>query len=247
MIFQLLSDLHLEQSGFELERAPGCEALVLAGDVGDPCSARYRGLVARAAELFEHVVLIAGNHECYGRTVVQAHAAIEGVVAPFPNVHFLNRRAVTLRGVRVAGATLWSKLRGDQTYDVMCFIQDFRRIEGMTAAAYGAEHDADVAFLRGEIRHAFRSPDKPLLVVTHHAPFEGASERPEHVGSPLSSAFETDLVPMIRPPVAAWAWGHTHSSRRLERAGVQLVSNQRGFPGEASGFDPAFTFEVAET
>lgn len=245
MLFHLLSDLHLEQGEpFELRAPPGAACLVLAGDVGDPGSAQYRALLARAAELYEHVVLVAGNHECYDRSLRQAHDATRDAAAPHANVHFLNRGTVDVGAARIAGTTLWSDIRDDQARDVSTFIADFRRIRDMSMWKYASEHRADVAWLQDEIARA-AADAVPLLVVTHHAPILRASTRPEHIGSKLSSAFETDLSALIRPPVAAWAWGHTHCSRRLERAGVRLLSNQRGYPGERCGFDPAFTFAVA--
>ena len=49
-------------------------------------------------------------------------------------------------------------------------------------------------------------------------------------------------------PIDLWIHGHTHHSVRYELKGprgpVRVLSNQRGYPGEKTVFDPALVVEL---
>ena len=233
MRFHLLSDLHTEDAPFELSPVPA-DALVLAGDIGDPRSGEFAELLKRASECYVDVVLVAGNHECYGLTINEAHGAIERAVAPLKNVHFLNRRSVKIGDVTVVGTTLWSDIQDEQRRDVQTFLADLRCILGFGLDAYAQEHRRDVAY----VREAARSVRGPVLVATHHSPLSEPGD--------LGSAFGTDLSAMMGGSIVAWCHGHNHKSRDIVVNGTRVVSNQRGYLDEKTGFDPKFTFDVCE-
>jgi hypothetical protein len=150
---------------------------------------------------------------------------------------------------RVAGSTLWSEIDDDQRSDVQCFIADFRRIADWTTWRNNAKHAEAVRFLAAESARA-AADGVPLVVVTHHAPLTRGTCRPEHSGSPLSSAYQTDLAHLMGAPVAAWAYGHTHRGCAEQVvAGTRVVTNQRGYPDERvphglDRFDPLRVWTV---
>lgn len=83
------------------------------------------------------------------------------------------------------------------------------------------------------------------MVITHHAPTLRSLEESPHAGSLLDAAFANhweDLMGGDR--VALWVHGHTHTSVDFEMAGTRVVSNQRGYPGEESGFQPLLVIEL---
>lgn len=234
MRVHLLSDLHTEDAPFELEPVQGADALVLAGDIGDPRSGDYADLLQRASRSYRDVVLVAGNHECYGLTINEAHGVIMRKIARLKNVHFLNRRSVKIGDVSVVGATLWSDIQDEQRRDVQTYLADLRCILGFGLDAYAQEHRRDVAYIRG----AVASATGPVLVVTHHSPLSEPGD--------IGSAFGTDLSAMMGGSVVAWVHGHSHKSRDIVVNGTRVVSNQRGYLDEKTGFDPKFTFELPE-
>ena len=65
---------------------------------------------------------------------------------------------------------------------------------------------------------------------------------------PYTPSFWCDLEYLMkRERVALWIYGHTHANKHLEVNGVQIVTDQRGYPGElgrSAGFDPACTVEL---
>jgi hypothetical protein len=123
------------------------------------------------------------------------------------------------------------------------FIADFRLIEGMTVQAYEHRHTEDVRWLRGALDDCLREGREPI-VLTHHAPTFRNTSHPRHRGSPLTNAFATNLEYLMGAHVPLWCCGHTHHSCDQIINGTRVVSNQRGYPGECTGFDPGFSIRV---
>lgn len=89
------------------------------------------------------------------------------------------------------------------------------------------------------------------MVVTHHAPSVQETSRPEHLKNPWTSAFASNLLSDggAWKSVKYWVYGHTHYSVEFEKAGLTVVSNQRGYvlPGRDGdgGFDASKTINIA--
>jgi len=245
MRFHLLSDLHIEFAEFQVEKVEGCDYLILAGDIGTTRFQNYVNLIERAAGLYKTVFVVKGNHECYGFTVDQTSNKIAKICNKFENVVYLNNKAYDVEGtdVRVIGTTLWSNINDYERFEISTFIADFRCIKDWTIDENNHKHYKAVQFIKNELQRAL-DDSKRLVVVTHHAPYTKNTSREEHRGSTLSSAFATDLSGLIKSPVVSWAYGHTHHSNQQLVNGVLLVSNQRGYDGEKTNFDPLFTFEI---
>ena len=257
-----MSDLHLELfPGFRIEMPPLLksdkkrsadeeeedeEILVLAGDIGDPATDEYRAFLEDCVAKFPRgVFVILGNHEGYGHPSWDDAVRVARSAATRAGATLHRDAEFLVPGeVKIAGATLWSRVEGAGASDVRCFIADYRRIGRFGVADGNAQHDLDVAWIRGEIALA-EAGGYRLVVVTHHAPSLKGTSAPAHDASPLNSAFATALDDLVdRDAVAAWIFGHTHFSSRRGK----LVSNQRGYPdsdGAASTrFDPLFAISV---
>lgn len=109
-------------------------------------------------------------------------------------------------------------------------------------------HEAAVHFLKQEMA---TDSALPMVVLSHHAP-SMRSVAGEFEGSPLNSAFATDLEGMMKaPPVVAWLHGHTHRAVRYtlhprEGHEVLVASNPMGYPGEPNtGYDHDFVVDMS--
>lgn len=65
----------------------------------------------------------------------------------------------------------------------------------------------------------------------------------------LSAGFASDLWDEIKAhDIHSWIWGHSHEGDAWTGQGdhgpIRFITNQRGYPGEETGFDPAFVLEV---
>ncbi|HOU90950.1 MAG TPA: metallophosphoesterase [Polyangiaceae bacterium] len=230
MRIQVMSDLHLElhaDGGAALVEAldpTGVDVLVLAGDVavGEELPAALGRLCRRypAAE----IVYVHGNHEHYGQSPRATERRTREVERRHPNLHWLERRAVTLGGQRFLGATLWfphdaaaDPRRGDMS--------DFTEIRGFEPWVY--EVNASTV---GWLREQVQAGD---VVVTHHLPTPRAIA-PEYRGHALNPFFVCDLDALIlaaRP--ALWCFGHTHRSFEALVGETLLVANPFGYLGTA--------------
>lgn len=117
---QVASDLHLEFADpetlnvDEIVAPTGASILALVGDIGSPAKPIYGTFLAAMAARYEHVLVIAGNHEYYGGsapdapTMADLAVMIREACAAHANVHFLDDDIVVIDGVRYVGSTLWS-------------------------------------------------------------------------------------------------------------------------------------------
>lgn len=117
---QVASDLHIEfkqRPDFDKLVAPtSASILILAGDIGSPKQPSYGAFLGAMAARYEHVLVIAGNHEYYGGTSPDAPTMADlallmrGACAPYANVRLLDDESVVIDGVRYVGSTLWSRI-----------------------------------------------------------------------------------------------------------------------------------------
>lgn len=243
--FQFMSDLHLEvgqqYSAFEFPAV--APYLVLAGDIG--CLIDYEAFLqflARQTERYRRVFLVLGNHEFYNMD----HATGISTAKKLENEPLLGGKLSLLHQTRrdvddgevsvsVLGCTLWSQIPDDAADQVRSRVKDFQRIQDWTIERHNAEHEADLRWLKDELgRIARDEPDRAVIVITHHAPSIWDASRPEHLGSPVTRAFATDILSSGDwSRVRYWIYGHTHFSTEFRKGNVTVVSNQRGyvFPG----------------
>ncbi|GKT80956.1 hypothetical protein ColTof4_13379 [Colletotrichum tofieldiae] len=246
---QFMSDLHLEASEVyaTFDFPVTAPYLLLSGDVGSLANyEEYMGFIKRQTERYAGVLLVLGNHEFhgldYGTTLdkakeLEAEPSLEG------RLHVLHRRRFDVPGTNVSilGCTLWTTIPGEAEEAVVGRVKDFQHIKGWHLEMHNAAHAADLVWLRSELREV--SPERAVVVATHHAPsLEGTSE-PQYRGSPWSSAFATSILEDGGDwsRVGCWVFGHTHYSTDAVVKMVRIVSNQRGYVGSGrvakEGFD----------
>jgi UDP-2,3-diacylglucosamine pyrophosphatase LpxH len=207
------------------------------------------------------VVYVLGNHEHYGSSIEATLARCRAAAAG-SNVHVLERDAVTIHGVRILGATLWTDLAlaGDLNFVHWRLGHDFPDYRAIESESGGRLRPAETIAIHEEtvrwLWEALYEPhDGPTIVVTHHAPSpralgqwdEWAGESP---WTAMDAAFASDLELLIdlgKPD--AWIHGHTHRSGEYRVSDTHLeatrvISNQRGYYHEASGWDPTYMLEL---
>jgi len=253
MKIQLASDLHLE---FErprspariIEPAPGADVLVLAGDI-------HKG--ARAVETFADwpvpVVLVAGNHEFYGRDWRRTRDELQRAAAG-TCVQFLDNDSFALDGVRFLGATLWTDFKLNDVpqstamAEVAQGLNDYLAILHQGVPLRAAETLADHLASRAWLEAALAKPwPGATVVVTHHAPHP-LSVHPRYAESRINPGFASDLTELLRQ-ADLWLHGHVHDSFDYEVAGCKVRANPAGYGRPSQGlenrqFDPHLVIEV---
>ncbi len=240
-----LSDLHNEFAPFTPE-VRDADVVILAGDI----DLGVRG-IEWARQAFDCPVLyVPGNHEFYRGHLTKTLQAMRA--AGDERVHVLDRDEVVIGGVRFLGATMWTDFAATGNPPLAALsaqqaLSDFRQIR---TENYRRIRPADLIKqaekARDWLRIKLAEPhDGPTVVITHHAPTLRSLEGNPHAGTLLDAAFANhweDLMGGDR--LALWVHGHTHTSVDFEVAGTRIVSNQRGYPGEESGFQPSLVIDL---
>lgn len=254
---QILSDLHLEinQQYPSFEVPASSKYLLLAGDIGRIADYdQYLAFMQKQTEKFELVFLILGNHEFYGgsfESVIETARHLEQEPSLRGRLILLHKRRYDIPGtnITILGCTLWSHVPETSRDIVHYKIQDFQKIEDWTIDTHNAAHEADLSWLRNEVRsiqnnhstNTTKAPKRSILIATHYAPSMHRTSSPQHAGNPWGAAFGTDLLEQPWNGVRTWVFGHTHYSTEFKKNGIRIVSNQRGYvlpwTNEAKGFD----------
>lgn len=237
MRFQYISDIHLEKkTKIKLER--NADVLLLAGDIGDPSSEEYSSFLFDVSSKFDHVIVIAGNHEFYSktRTIQMTDHMLRSAANKCNNVHFLNNEFFDIPGtdITVYGTTLWTNIDYDEAYMVQSMISDYRCIPGFTIQKNNSLH--------AEAKHIFRAGIKPgrrYVVLCHHMPKKNLID-PKYGDSVINAAFASDVPEFDHPSVKAVVYGHTHTP--LQRG--KYYCNPVGYPGENVRLTLDACFEV---
>jgi len=246
---QLMSDIHLEFDGSEQSIPPWepkAPILCLLGDIGYGTKKRIKefnilmNFLATQAKRYEFVLFVPGNHEYYFGEYEEVMQNFREAFNPIPNLKLMHKTSLLIKGVRILGTTLWTKIPEDQLFVATKILNDYSTIEfgneQLTPKITNQFHTEDVNWLRSEIEKG-KTNNEPVIILTHHAPYltdEGWLDG-------------TDLHELFNAPVAVWCFGHTHKNVCIEKEGTLLLSNQAGYhfsPDEREGFNTARVLRV---
>jgi len=206
----------------------------LAGDIGE-IDTEYKKLIQKTSNNFKYVFLCKGNHECYGHTVAETDILLQNICDKYDNVFYLNQTVIEVENIIVIGTTLWSDIQECQRKDIEVSFNDLYQIKDWSIDEQNFQHFSEKTFIEQEINKAKRS-SKKILVITHHAPSLTNTSDPKFNNSVISSAFASDLEYLFNKNII-WVYGHTHYSNDQIIKETRLISNQRGYPGENTGFN----------
>jgi Icc-related predicted phosphoesterase len=246
----ILSDLHLEAvpnpDGY-MPPLPDCDVLVCAGDVFEGYTWKGLDILKRLAR-GKPVVWVLGNHEFWGEVVSETRTTAKRLARSL-GVALLDGDAVTLGDVTFVGATLWSDFMLGTAWDASA-----ETGEQIDVAHDGGSHLITVADARrlhaqdrGKLEAAIAAadPEKPLVVVTHHAP------HPDCLGAmsinhPRAGLLASDLSTLTDSGhIKLWVHGHVHHSVDVTRPGeTRIIANPAGVHFSNTTFNEALVIEV---
>jgi predicted phosphodiesterase len=266
---QIISDTHLEFRGNNFKKIikPSAPILFLLGDIC-ACGSNsdfetYKNFINYLAPKFEHIFHVSGNHEYYtaGNKAIGLSDTIPGIDAKirkflksFSNVYFLNNNTIRLKidakNYVFIGSTLWSNVSPENKKYVQSHMNDYHQIymPGIDKTQnqvrkYNIDdmtkfHQKSIRYIKKEIKKI--RPDDIGILLTHHKPVR--DKDPKEI---ITQAYETDLVNIIiKPPIKLAAHGHTHEKYDKIINNVRIVSNPKGYIGEHTKYNDAFTVIV---
>ncbi|WP_370261570.1 metallophosphoesterase [Limnobacter sp.] len=239
MKIALYSDLHLEtlRSFPALDciptPPPQADLVILAGDIHQGT----QGLQALAALGGKDHVYVSGNHEYYHHDIDILDQQLEDLAAA-KQLNYLQRRAVTIQGIRFLGCTLWTDYniqpgwRFGAELVAKAFLPDYKLIrqrgKPFTPTMGIDLHAQNVEWLQAELSKPFEGK---TVVVTHHAPHP-QSIHPRFNLSPINAAFVSDLGHLMGK-ADVWVHGHMHDSFdytvHQNGCSTRVLVNPRGY------------------
>lgn len=237
MLIQYVSDVHLEFLQTIPNIIPKTKILVLAGDIGYPHQKIYTTFLQDVSSKFEKVFLITGNHEYYTKGQISMEtidATIEKIIQEnnLHNISFLHHDYEDYEGYLFVGLPLWSAIE-NPSY----LINDFVAIQSMNTELYNELHTIGREFIQEMLQHS----TIPIVMITHHMPsyklIDPMYTTPQM--APYNQCFASHCDDLIKDPIKAWIYGHTHKASSTIINHIQLCCNPKGYPGENQTFHSA--------
>lgn len=246
-MIQVISDIHLETRQKIVYPTVSANILAICGDLGHPRQPIYHSFLSWAAQHYQSVYMVAGNHEYYHHhdDVQMTNDYITKLVSQWPNVHFLNNQSHLLSinnyEYQIFGSTLWSYSNG---YDLSEMINDYHHIKKKVwcghnnSSMYTKKHisytDTDelhhVALnsLHVSITEAIKTQRK-MIVLTHHLPSFSQLHDPTNI---INYAYANNLDDLLQPPIVLWLHGHIHKTIDWVSGSTRVVCNPMGYQNQ---------------
>lgn len=250
MQLQILSDLHLEApveyGVFTI--TPKAPFLALLGDIGNVKDAGFFEFLRQQLANFQVVFLVLGNHEPYHSSWAEAKVKLKRFGHDMRQLSSQTGKKqgefVLLDQTRydlsptatILGCTLFSKFAPEHIETIRSSMNDFCEIKDWSLELYQEAYSADLYWLNAQVESiSHHEPGRKIAILTHYSPcIHEQAVDPHHMGSPIFSAFRTDLsneVCWTSGNVKVWGFGHTHFNCDFEdpKTGKRVVANQRGY------------------
>ncbi len=241
MRIKLVSDIHLERNDLQksyVKALPYIEGeitvCVLAGDIGELNSPGYPEILIDARNKYNHVLLVAGNHEMRGHDIMEIHRYLDKLCKETGCI-YLNRSSTIIDGIEFVGATLWVHVDDDMIIEASDHL--FREFNSTTighrilnvSELNKMNHD-DIEYISSRIENSLN-----IIVVTHYP----LSRLMCGIKNRKSQFYCNDLDVLAAKALACFS-GHTHLSVRH----LNMFSNSKGHSGQLTLFDEDFELVI---
>jgi predicted phosphohydrolase len=248
MKIQVLSDLHIEFSSFEIQ-ASDADVVVLAGDI----HTGEKGIEWAIKNVPDRpVIYVAGNHEYYGNAYPKLINSLKER-AFGTNVNILENDTILIKDIMFLGCTLWTDFElfedfYSASYKASISMNDFRKIR--LSPKYSKLRPSDTVVIHKKSLNWLKDAllthkSREIVVVTHHAPSK-KSIPARYEEDILSAAYASTLEHLIHQSnISLWIHGHVHDSFDYKIGLTRIVCNPRGYVDELNElFDPQFIVEI---
>ena len=247
MNITLLSDLHLEFKN-PVSAGEG-DVLILAGDITTVDTVKKDAdFFRRAADNYNLVVYVPGNHEYYHSDIGNAWDIITEQIDD--RIIPLNNQSTCYQGVHFVGSTMWTDMNrgsGATMQQAAQCMSDYHIVtngaQSLAPADTLALYDTSVRWFE-QVLPTLRGD---VVMVTHHAPSLTSVEAPGY-GSNMQHAYATDMDDFIRKyqSIRLWCHGHAHRKNDYMIGTTRILANPCGyFPDSMTHeFDPNLTVPV---
>jgi hypothetical protein len=240
------------------------EVLFLAGDICEwHAKEHFSKFFKWASKNFMEVVYVYGNHEFYKLNYFEVKRAIQEELDKYSNVTILdlehNRGAgfMHLNGVRIIGSTLWTDFNKGNPLVMLGAMNGMADYYTIYKTGYFDNINPEFILQENQktverIEYLVKDSHLPVVLMTHHAPFEESRDTKYPLDSLSYAFFNTglyDLAEKYSNKIRYWFHGHIHSSVDYMVGDTRVIANPAGYPNRAGirnenpVFDPRFIIE----
>lgn len=199
--------------------------LILAGDLGNPTSPLYHQFFQYLAQQknmgkYQEIILVAGNHEYHGDTLVNRQAYLKDLSRDYHFV-YLHNEVYTYGTYSFCGTTFWTYIPPFAESIIQTFNKDYRKIKDITPTIINKEHEKSYQLIDQFLRY----DQGKKIVITHHAPLYSLTAYPL---DPKNYAYVSECPELVER-ADVWIFGHTHFPTFSYHKKCRLLSNPRGY------------------
>jgi len=240
MEIRVLSDLHIENTGFNIKTSKEDlnRIIILAGDIHEGKD-NILNLLHDLSHKFLHVIYVLGNHDYYNQNIFHFHNELKNSIQN-ENIHILQNTKKCINDIEFIGSTLWS--------DCSQFInKEVSRLDFNMIFADGDEKISAKTlynlFLENKefIKNSTKEKAKKRIIITHHSPTL-SSCHDDWKNHPINVFFHSNLDDLIKSSQAdIWVHGHTHNGQDYFIEKTRVLCNPGGYLSEKNrdrGFNP---------
>lgn len=256
---KVVSDLHLEFSGFEIDNSEQADILVLAGDImvaddltifpfdspwldssidlvnsSQKGAKAYRNFFDHVSKLFKHVVYVAGNHEFYHGEFYNSLKILRENVNQYSNVYFLEREHITIDDLTIVGGTMWTDMHNSDPQAMLIAkyqLNDYRCIRNDQNNYHAIEPEETIERFNKTINYfeTVIEQSEKVLVVSHHAPSLMSTDPQYNYELQYAYANNLDDFILNHPQIKLWCHGHIHTFKDYMIGTTRVICNPRGY------------------
>jgi len=245
MKFQYFSDVHLEHLTKNdiknLNIIKNAPYLILAGDIGYPRDEIYDYFLSMMSLVFDHVFIIAGNHEYFSTEedlVDKIDDIIRNKLNKYNNITYLQNEIYKIpkSDIIIFGGTLWTDIKKSEEKMVFNTIGDYKYILNFTPDKPRNMHKHAIKKLEEYIE---MYPNNKFIVISHHMPKKMLID-PKYRNAINNSAYASDVKIADNKNIIKWICGHTHTKTEI---GKYLI-NPIGYKNQNENINFNETFEI---
>lgn len=258
MLFQIISDLHLEYyddmpklNYFFIKTAPN---LILAGDI---CFYRHPNFIKFfkiVSKIYDNIFYVPGNHEYYTKNNYPDIALnvidfiIKESLEPFENVYFIQNSYIELDDTIILGNTLWFRThRNNKSKGVKLLTNSHYIIyENKYMPSYTEIKNANnnqYKWLKNQIIDL--NTTKKIIVVTHYLPSIKCINK-KYENDKYNDLYYTDCQELFYN-VDYWICGHSHCPFDKMINNTHIILNPRGTPDENTNYSKTLVINTSKS
>lgn len=204
-------------------------------------------LMEHFSRRFKHVVYVLGNHDVWTASYDLLFDQHKDLIEEkgLDNVHLLDADTEIIDGVVFTGGTLWTNFNNHDPVIMASgplYMNDYRymRTNNYKRKVIPADLYQDHVWTMMEIEQALLAhKDKPVVVVSHHAPSHQSIAGRYLREKSLNHFYYTDLEDVMKrhDNLKLWFHGHVHNSNDYTVNNCRVVSNPFGYFDHEENWD----------